>query len=141
MAKEYEVGYGRPPKHGQFKKGESGNPRGRPKGTKNLKTDLLEELGEAVVVKEGDRTIRTSKQRAMVKSLVARTLKGDTRAAAQLISLVFRYVDAEDDGVDGSRPLTADEHEVWAEVERHALRRLASNSDLEDGPAQENPES
>ena len=40
MADEYEVGYGKPPKDSQFKKGESGNKRGRPKGVKNLKTEV-----------------------------------------------------------------------------------------------------
>ena len=44
----YEVGYGKPPKHTRFQPGQSGNPRGRPKGTKNLKTDLEEELSERV---------------------------------------------------------------------------------------------
>ena len=39
-----EVGYRKPPKATQFKQGQSGNPHGRPKGTKNLKTDLIEEL-------------------------------------------------------------------------------------------------
>jgi hypothetical protein len=49
----YQVGYGKPPKHTQFKLGESGNPQGRSKGTKNLKTDLAEELCEKIVVHEG----------------------------------------------------------------------------------------
>jgi hypothetical protein len=40
---DYQVGYGKPPKHTQFKPGKSGNPQGRPKGTKNLKTDLIAE--------------------------------------------------------------------------------------------------
>jgi len=128
MPKDYEIGYGRPPKHSQFKKGRSGNPNGRPKGTKNLKTDLLEELAESVVVREGDRSIRMSKQRAMVKSLLARTLKGDTRAAAQLLSLIFRYIDTENDDLDRSRPLTPDEQEVWAEVERYVLSRNGGES-------------
>lgn len=41
---EYEVGYGRPPTHTRFQPGKSGNPNGRPKGSKNTKTILMEEL-------------------------------------------------------------------------------------------------
>ena len=48
---DYEVGYRKPPKHTRFKPGQSGNLRGRPKGTKNLKTDLMEELGEKILIR------------------------------------------------------------------------------------------
>ena len=58
---DYEVGYKKPPKDTQFKPGQSGNPLGRPKGTKNLKTDLMEELGQKIVVREGDRPLEVSK--------------------------------------------------------------------------------
>ncbi len=85
---DYEVGYGRPPKNGQFKPGQSGNPKGRRKGSKNLATDLAEELGETIRIREGDRNLRVSKQRAMLKALVAKALKGDARAASLLIALV-----------------------------------------------------
>ena len=50
--KDYEVGYGRPPKDKQFKKGQSGNPKGRPKGSRNFRTDLQEELQMQVQVTE-----------------------------------------------------------------------------------------
>lgn len=85
---DYEVGYGRPPKGGQFKPGQSGNPKGRRKGSKNLATDLAEELGETIRIREGDRNLRVSKQRAMLKALVSKALKGDARAASLLIALV-----------------------------------------------------
>ena len=66
------VGYGNPPVHARFKPGQSGNPKGRPKGTANLSTDLRVELSEQVDVREGSRDLRVSKQRAMLKALVAR---------------------------------------------------------------------
>src|SRR6202030_3462192 len=49
---DYEVGYGKPPRHTRFKKGRSGNPRGRPNGSKNLSTLLSETLSEPVIVAE-----------------------------------------------------------------------------------------
>jgi hypothetical protein len=56
---EYEVGYGKPPKSTRFQPGQSGNPRGRPKGTKNLKTDLIEELHETIEIREGNRSAKS----------------------------------------------------------------------------------
>ncbi len=49
---DYPVGYCRPPVEHRIKKGERKNAKGRPKGSKNLKTDLLEELGEQMKVRE-----------------------------------------------------------------------------------------
>lgn len=85
-----EVGYGRPPVRTRFVKGRSGNPKGRPKGTRNLVTDLNEELSEPVMVREGDRLTRCSKQRAIVKKLVNEAAKGDMRAISQLVALYLR---------------------------------------------------
>lgn len=86
--KDYQVGYGKPPKHTRFMKGSSGNPKGRPKGTKNLATDLQEELSEKLTLREGDRVAKVTKQRALLKALVAKALKGDSKAAAVILKLV-----------------------------------------------------
>jgi len=97
MSDNYDVGYGKPPKDTQFKPGSSGNPAGRPKGTKNLRTDLSEELAEKIKVNEGGQQLVISKQRAMLKSLMAKAIKGDTSAARALINLIvgIEQVDAE----------------------------------------------
>ena len=84
------VGYGRPPKEGQFKPGQSGNPAGRPKGVRNFKTDLQEELSEATVIREGEREITISKQRALIKQMVSSALAGNTRAVMSLMTMCMR---------------------------------------------------
>ena len=91
--RDYSVGYGRPPAATRFKPGQSGNPNGRPKGAKNVETDLSEELGQKIKVREGEQTIRISKQRAMIKALLAKALRGDTRAIALLLNLTLRTQD------------------------------------------------
>src|SRR6516225_5155672 len=89
MAK-HKVGYGNPPKATQFRAGTSGNPKGRPQGSGNLANDLAAELGERITIREEGRHRRVSKQRALIKSLMAKSLQGDVRAAATLLSLYAR---------------------------------------------------
>jgi len=93
----YEVGYKRPPKETQFKPGQSGNPNGRPKGARNLKTDLADELQERIVLREGGERRTVSKQRAMLKRLMERALNGDTRAASLIINMAARFLDQTED--------------------------------------------
>jgi Family of unknown function (DUF5681) len=64
---DYDVGYRKPPRHTRFAKGQSGNPRGRPPGAKNLKTLLSEALNETVIVSENGGRQRL--RRAIVSSL------------------------------------------------------------------------
>jgi hypothetical protein len=85
-----KVGYRKPPEATRFKKGRSGNPRGRPKGSLNLATDLTAELGERITIREDGKPRRVTKQRALIKSLLAKALQGDPRAAGTLLALRAR---------------------------------------------------
>jgi hypothetical protein len=87
-----DVGYRKPPRASRWRKGQSGNPRGRLKGTRNLKTELTEELGEIINVKERGVARRITKQRAFIKAMTAKAVQGDTRAANLLINIVFRLL-------------------------------------------------
>jgi hypothetical protein len=112
-AGSYEVGYGKPPAASQFRPGQSGNPRGRAKGTRNFRTDLEEELGEKVEVSENGKPIRLSKQRLMVKSLVTRAIKGDARATGILVGLLAKMLGSES-GADETPELGLDDKAILA---------------------------
>lgn len=127
MANDYQIGYCRPPRHSRFRKGQSGNPKGRPRGTKNLKTDLREELQEHITVREGERERRISKQRALLKSLTAKAIKGDMRAAGTLLNIVLRVLEG-GHVEDTEAPLTAEERDVLAVFERRLARQTPSNA-------------
>lgn len=81
------VGYGRPPKSTQFAKGQSGNPKGRPKGSKNLPNLLAKALTEKVIINKNGRKKTVTKGEAAIKQLVDKATAGDLSALRLLIAL------------------------------------------------------
>ena len=80
-----DVGYRKPPREHQFKKGVSGNPRGRPRRTRNIDTLIDRELDQTITLKEAGQEIRLRKREAIVKRLVNNAMKGDTRSIEYLV--------------------------------------------------------
>lgn len=117
----YSVGYKKPPQSTQFKPGLSGNPKGRPKWTKNLKTDLEEELQERIDIKEGGAPKKVSKQRAIIKSQAAKAAGGDPRAANLLFAMVMKLLKEEVEPIE-ELDLTAADKEI---LEKYAAKILS----------------
>jgi len=111
--KDYEVGYKRPPRATQFKSGESGNPKGRQKLKKAFKTDLQEELDEIITIHEAGKSKPATKQRALLKRLIASALSGDNKAIRILTQLIASF----GKDVDNSEPkeLSVDDKDIIQE--------------------------
>lgn len=90
--KDYEVGYGKPPTSTRFKPGQSGNPRGRPKGSKNFATDLEEVLAEPVYLTENGRRRRVTKQRAAIMATINRAIRGEPAAVARVLQMLQAFL-------------------------------------------------
>jgi hypothetical protein len=128
MSKDYEVGYGKPPVDTRFQPGQSGNKKGRPKGTKNLREDLGEELAEKITVTEGGQQLVISKQRAMLKSMFAKAIKGDTTAARALVNLIIGI-----EQIDSERSVRLITTEEDMDVlEAYTARILAESENVDD---------
>jgi hypothetical protein len=83
---QYPVGYKKPPRHTQFKRGVSGNAKGRPKGAKNFATVIEEELRARIVVTENGKRKRISKREAIAKQTVNKAAAGDHKATSTLLN-------------------------------------------------------
>jgi Family of unknown function (DUF5681) len=82
-----EAGFGRPPQHSKWKPGQSGNPKGRPKGTRNFKTDVQAMLQAPVQVTRDGKPQKISTQEAVLFRLREKALNGEVRAIDQLVQL------------------------------------------------------
>ena len=88
MADTFDVGYGKPPQHSRFRKGHSGNPRGRPKGSLDVKTELGRLLATKTKIKINGAVQTVSTSRALCLALIQKAMAGDVRAFSKIVELV-----------------------------------------------------
>lgn len=113
--KTARVGYGNPPREHQFKPGDSGNHKGRPKGSKNESTRLRELLHRKIEVREGGRVKKVTLLEAIHLRIAEDALKGNTKSAAFLLNRYAALVSGE----TPTSTMSEDDHETL----RNFLRR------------------
>lgn len=124
-----EVGYGKPPKDTRFRKGASGNPNGRPKGTLNVATILAATLRERVVINEHGQRKTVTKFEAAIKQLVNKAAGGELRALQQLVSLA-KEAEAKDRSQAAEKPATS---EIDQEVISGIMKRFQLQQPPQEG--------
>jgi Family of unknown function (DUF5681) len=87
---DYKVGPGRPPKHYQWKKGQSGNPSGRPRKKLDDKALLEDLMNERIVIREDGKERKVTKREAYFRTHMAKAIKGDVRSARLLMDELTR---------------------------------------------------
>jgi hypothetical protein len=90
QASGYVVGYGKPPAASRFKRGQTGNPKGRPKGQKNLKTLIRQAMTAKISVQEGSSNRQVSKIEGVVLRQLQNALKGNDRSAMAVIRMALQ---------------------------------------------------
>jgi hypothetical protein len=123
----YKVGYGKPPRQTQFQKGQSGNPKGRPRGSRNLATLIESELKQPVLVNENGRRRRITKQEALVKHLVNKAVSGN-RQLIQLLLNEIRLIEGRGES-SGAAPLEEADQQVLRQLHER-MRRLMQKSEV-----------
>ena len=146
--KDYEVGFCKPPKATQFQKGQSGNPKGRPKGSKNKKTVLgalrmahkdfrdviMDEAMKEVEVKENGEIVTTSKLRLVAGQLMNKGIRGETRAAREAIRLAEKAI--LDEHKDVARFIEAERREreqlkqLWLHHSKTADEEISDDGEI-----------
>ena len=123
--RDYEVGYGRPPKHSQFQPGKSGNPDGRQKKSKELNSLFRTELDKTIVVTEDGREKRITKREAVITQVVNRAIKGDVKP----LQIVIAYLQNNRE-IEPFVSTEADDAELL-----RAMSHRTSTKEVDDGTA------
>ena len=118
----YEVGYGKPPRHTRFQKGRSGNPAGRPRGKKNLATLLSDALDQKIIVVESGRRKKISKREAIVTQLVNKSASADLKATQILLAMLRDVETRADSGCADIESLTDADRQIIQRIQARIRR-------------------
>lgn len=122
-----KVGYRKPPKTTQFKKGESGNPRGRPKGSRNVGAVLRDVIDQKIQITENGKIRHLPALEVMLRRAFNDAMRSGPGAQKFFFSLIDRYADLNETAV------VPDIDEVLAEDRAILARYLEKVSETTSG--------
>lgn len=97
---DYEVGYGKPPRHTRFAPGKSGNPSGRPKKPRTTSETLARSLARKIEITENGQRKKITTLEALIMRLVSKAAAGDNSALKQLLQYALQA-----EALDNARPV------------------------------------
>jgi len=109
----YKVGYGKPPVHSQFKKGNK-HGKGRPRASRNINTIIRDVAGERILAKINGQMRKVSRLELSTRQLANKASAGDLKAIVQFVALFERYSPPQNDD-----PIPEDETAYDLETLRH----------------------
>ena len=115
-------GYGTPPAKHRFQPGQSGNPNGRPKGSRNLTTLLVVELNRPVTVTEQGRRRRVRKVAVIARQLANKAAAGDLKA----VEMLLRHLSSGQNDASRKEGGAPEPAETDRTILDHALARMAA---------------
>ncbi|MDB5440799.1 MAG: hypothetical protein JWM33_3226 [Caulobacteraceae bacterium] len=122
----YEVGYGRPPETTRFPPGRSGNPKGRPRGRKNLNTMYREVLETKVAANIDGRARQVTALHAITLKRAHKAMQGDNHAADFLLNMAA-MIEAQAEAAGEHRELPARDQQILARMKARLAIELAES--------------
>src|SRR5438105_10843611 len=110
--KPYEVGFGKPPQSTQFRQGQSGNPKGRPKGKPNLVTVINRTLQAKVIINENGSRREVTKLEAGMIQMSNKAAAGDLRALNMVTAFARSAEEREQQEISGKAGLGESDQKV-----------------------------
>jgi hypothetical protein len=129
---DYDIGYRKPPRQRQFRKGQSGNPNGRAKGSKSLAALIKSALNETVAVTQNGQRKKITKLEAMTTQLANKGASGDPKATQLLLGMIQLFEARAD--TPGQTPMLADAdrkvmEQLFGRIQRMQNRDSDENAD------------
>jgi hypothetical protein len=134
---DLKVGYKRPPRRSRFQPGRSGNPRGRQKAVRNLRSDVKRTLETPVRLNEQGRARRVSTQEAALLRLREKALKGDARSLDRLLELAQTFNSGAAIESFGENSVAAEDQAILDAYAAEILSRAANLSGMREGADEE----